>query len=574
VDAAIRPSELLRLRRELAIAQTIVERDTAADERLTAMQMLSEEIKLWVTRCRQLVGMLQVVEMERVNLKAGEGHAKELGTGFKVELEQEDPDSRPPGISEIAAELADTKAKLAVVQAQADDYEARFDTSDSLFDIPEGLSDDELMKDMSRASSPSRARSPFSDTASEHSLSHTNDLHTQLYIAAQKQDKLRRELIFQHHYQQSRLSEYRQESKEYGAKLADLKKKLKVAIAERDSLLRDHTSEQEPSSGGAIQSTETYKALRAEIILANRALEGSQKDHLASHRYYVEKLDHMARYIEDEMAQPEADTAPTGENPPFHRPGPSLDNSDPLQLDLAIPQNPPRPARKSLVNIRSTCLFVLEWTRDTLLSTRMAEIREWSGKHMIYELRERESIGDDALGEDIARFRTKVGLDDTGHSEGGVYRRGRKEWGSRTVMKTKPSRSDGTALPATWARMDQLCKGVTAFPTSLPKFDTIRLTSHGHWPEVTLAIYSWSFYKIHDSTFDDTIESQEFLAGLYRICWQSEKNFSKHFGCQCCAGTDEKTYTRREPIACDPFPTLALRMRFETPEPIDFFDLF
>jgi hypothetical protein len=70
------------------MAQTaIIERDTAADERLTAMQMLSEEIKLWVTRCRQLVGVLQVVEMERDNFKAGEGHAKELGTGFKVKLE-------------------------------------------------------------------------------------------------------------------------------------------------------------------------------------------------------------------------------------------------------------------------------------------------------------------------------------------------------------------------------------------------------------------------------------------------------------------------------------------------------
>jgi hypothetical protein len=552
----------------LVIAQTTIEEcDGVADERLQAMGMLSEEIKLWVTRCRQLVGVLQEVEMERDNFKAGEGHAKELGTGFKVKLEQEDSSSGPPGLSEMAAELADTKAQLAIVQAQADGYKARVDTTDGLFY-------DEEMKEITRASSPSEADYPLSDTFSEQSLSHTNDLHTQLYIAIQKQDKHRRELIFEQDYLQSRLSDYRQESKEYGPKLADLKLKLKTAIAERDSLLRNHTGEQETSPDGSIKSAETYNALRAEIILANRALEGSQKDHLASHRYYVEKLDHMARYIEDEMAQPVIDTATTAENPASRRTSPPLDDRDPLQLGRGIPQRPSRPAPGSPASIREISLFVLEWTRDTMLSTRMAEIQEWSSKHMVYELRERESARDEALGEDIARFRAKLGLDDTGHSDGGVYRRGRKEWGSETVMSTKPSRSDGKALPATWARMDQLCKGATALPTSLPNFDTIRLTSHGHWPEVILAIFSWSFYKIHDSTFNDTSESQEFLAGLYRICWQSEKKFSKHFGCQCCAGTDEETYTRLEPIACDPFPTRALRMRFETPEPIDLFDMF
>ena len=70
------------------IAQTTIEEcDGVADERLEAMGMLNDEIKLWVTRCRQLVGVLQVVEVERDNLKAGEGHAEELGAGFKVKLE-------------------------------------------------------------------------------------------------------------------------------------------------------------------------------------------------------------------------------------------------------------------------------------------------------------------------------------------------------------------------------------------------------------------------------------------------------------------------------------------------------
>ena len=70
------------------IAQTTIEEcDGVADERLEAMGMLNDEIKLWVKRCQELVRVLQVVEVERDNFQAGEGHAKELGTGLKVKLE-------------------------------------------------------------------------------------------------------------------------------------------------------------------------------------------------------------------------------------------------------------------------------------------------------------------------------------------------------------------------------------------------------------------------------------------------------------------------------------------------------
>lgn len=135
VDAANGLSELLRLQKELTIAQTmIIERDTDLDQMRTAIQMLSEEIKLWVTRCRQLVGVMQVVEMERDNFKAGEGHAKELGTGFKVKLEQGDSESGLLELSEITAELADTKAQLAIARMQAEAYKVRFDIANSLFD--------------------------------------------------------------------------------------------------------------------------------------------------------------------------------------------------------------------------------------------------------------------------------------------------------------------------------------------------------------------------------------------------------------------------------------------------------
>ena len=99
--------------------------------------------------------------------------------------------------------------------------------------------------------------------------------------------------------------------------------------------------------------------------------------------------------------------------------------------------------------------------------------------------REGESIGNDALDEEIACFREKLGLLHTGHTDGG------KDWDFLDAgTNTKPSRSDGKALPATWAHMDQLCEGAMASPTSLPDFGFIGSTQHGRWPEVILAIYS------------------------------------------------------------------------------------
>jgi hypothetical protein len=544
------------------IAQTTIEEcDGIADERLQAMGMLDDEIKLWVTRCRQLVGVLQVVEVERDNFKAGEGVAKELSKGFKVKIEAEDVESGPTALSIIEAKLAHTKAQLTTAQAQTDDYKARLDASDAQAAIEKRkLTHTEGLLSNSKAELAGLVPIWPPEDESEQVLSSLSPLE----IAIKQRDKHRREYISQ----QARLLEYREDSKQYHSKVADLKAKLKGANAERDSLLRDHTNE---SSGEAIQSVETYKALRAEIMLANRALQGSEEDHLASHRYYVYKLDQMAGYIEDKMVQSDIDPAPIEGDPPSHGTNTLLDERDVLQFGRGVARRPPRPARGSPAQIRATSLFVLEWTRGIMLRTRMAEIKEWSGKHMIYELRERESIGDKALEEDVACFRTKVGLDDSGHSDGDGDRQDEMEW-RRSEIKTKPSRTDGKALPATWARMDQLCKGATRSPSSLPDFQHMRSTAHGHWPEVILAIYSWSFYKIHDSTFDATFESQELLANLYRIWWESGEHFKTHFVCQCCAGTNKKTYTRPDPIACDPFPTPALRLRLETPEPIDLFD--
>jgi hypothetical protein len=83
-DAEAGGSEVLRLKKELVLAQTTIEEcDGVADERLQAMGMLNDEIKLWVTRCRQLVGVLQEVEMERDNYKAGEGMQRNWGRDSK-----------------------------------------------------------------------------------------------------------------------------------------------------------------------------------------------------------------------------------------------------------------------------------------------------------------------------------------------------------------------------------------------------------------------------------------------------------------------------------------------------------
>jgi len=515
------------------------------------MQMLSEEVKLWVTRCRQLVGVLQVVEMERDNFKAGEGHAKEMGAGFQVKLAQEDPGSRSSGLSELATELVDTKAelvdtkdRLVAAQAQADWHKVHCDHAYAQLDKHK-------RQLMFHTTFPPEADSYLAlGIFSDQSLSHTNDLHTQLYIAIQTQDKYHREFVVQHYYQHKRLSEYRQKSTEHIAEIADLKIKLKTAIAERDSLLRDYPSEQDTSSDGATQSTESYKALRAEIILANRTLKGTKQAHLASLHYYVGLLDGFVHYIKYSMSQSEIE--PIEGYPPSCRSDTLVEEGNQLHPATGISRILTYPARGSFAHIRRKFLSLLTWKRDIMLDSRREEVTEWFGKHMIYELRERESIGDEALEEEIACFRAKVGLDHTGRIVGGPDR-------DRIGVVTKPSRSDGKALPATWAKMDQLCKGATGSPSSLPDYGYIISTQHGSWPEVLLAINSWSFYKIHDSTFDESFESQELLADLYRIWW--------HCGGALCGRrvwldeAEEKNYTRNEPIALDPFPTPSLKKR-------------
>lgn len=89
--------------------------------------------------------------------------------------------------------------------------------------------------------------------------------------------------------------------------------------------------------------------------------------------------------------------------------------------------------------------------------------------------------------------------------------------GPFTLGHIIPSRSDKEAFPATWARWDQIFKDANGSPTALLDIDYIRSTRHGQWPEVSLVIYSWSFYKILDSTWYRTNRSKRLLKALVGI---------------------------------------------------------
>ena len=150
---------ILGLQKELTETQTLLaEKESASDEMMEAMQILSEEIKIWVHRCRQVVNVLQMVEVERDNFRAGEGVAKEQGRGIKVKLEHtESGDYSPP---DVAFELADTKAQLA---------DARGDLSNTKNDLADTKNDlaDAKRKQQASEAALSKATKQLADAAKE-----------------------------------------------------------------------------------------------------------------------------------------------------------------------------------------------------------------------------------------------------------------------------------------------------------------------------------------------------------------------------------------------------------------------
>jgi hypothetical protein len=80
-----------------------------------------------------------------------------------------------------------------------------------------------------------------------------------------------------------------------------------------------------------------------------------------------------------------------------------------------------------------------------------------------------------------------------------------------------PSRRDQSIFPKTWAWLDQelgrlFSDGHDMNSVALKLRVLLMATTHGQWPEVKLMTYSWAFYKVLDSVWEDIPESK-FIKG-------------------------------------------------------------
>jgi chromosome segregation ATPase len=134
---------LLLLRKELVESQTLLEdRHRDVDTVKQAMQMLSNETTLWVKRCEEMAEVLQEVEMERDNYKAGEGVAKALGKGVTVKLEEMNVGGGTTARLDLAAELTDTENELLDTKTELADSKTELaDTKTELADTKDELAD-------------------------------------------------------------------------------------------------------------------------------------------------------------------------------------------------------------------------------------------------------------------------------------------------------------------------------------------------------------------------------------------------------------------------------------------------
>jgi len=82
------------------------------------------------------------------------------------------------------------------------------------------------------------------------------------------------------------------------------------------------------------------------------------------------------------------------------------------------------------------------------------------------------------------------------------------------VLRVLPSGRDQTIFPATWAWLDQefektlssyITTNQSEIPPNIPFL--LRGSAHGLWPEVTLTAFSWAFYKLLDSVWEDETSS-------------------------------------------------------------------
>lgn len=239
------------------IAQTTIEEcDGTAYERLEAMGLLNDEIKLWVTRCRQLVGVLQEVEMERDNFKAGEGHAKELGTGFKVKLEDTGND---------------TRAALPLDNFHLQSLDHALD--DAVLQQPNVV---ELNRKL------------------EETLARQRGLDVRLDVTITERDAYRQVMV----HEQEITSEYQKRLEQSELSRHYLQAQAEVMAKGQVSHEVDNMGEQSETSHTEIQSPVTDAAIRAELRSAQQSLEISKSCQRSAHRHYTKALQGICNLVE------------------------------------------------------------------------------------------------------------------------------------------------------------------------------------------------------------------------------------------------------------------------------------
>jgi len=437
------------------IAQTTIEEcDGVADERLEAMGVLSDEIKLWVTRCRQLVGVLQEVEMERDNCKAGEGHAKELGTGFKVKL-------------------GDTGNEANVFEEHT---RTPIPLDNAHLPISNNAPGDAMVQQATE-----------SNNQLEESLARQYDLQARLDTAVTERDAYRRVMV----HEQEVLSGYKKRFEQSELSLHNLQAQAEIIAKRQDSHEVDAMGEQSETSHTETQSPATDAAIRAELRTAQRSLEFSRSSQISAHRHYTKALQEIFDFVEE-----------------YTKPDPTKRSHIPVST--ASP--PEDPFGDMYVDFKEE----FGWTGKIMLESREAECQELCRRVSFHGYQSRLGPG---AGE-ISRFQSILGQS-PGKARFSGNRRipvARKSCGGPfTLGHIIPSRSDKKAYPATWARWDQIFKDANGSPTALLDIDYIRSTRHGQWPEVSLVIYSWSFYKILATDWDDTNRSKRLLEALVGI---------------------------------------------------------
>ena len=470
---------ILGLQKELTETQTLLaEKESASDEMMEAMQILSEEIKIWVHRCRQVVNVLQMVEVERDNFRAGEGVAKEQGRGIKVKLEDTGSgDYSPP---DVAFELADTKAQLA---------DARDDLSNTKNDLANTKNDlaDAKRKQQASEAALSKATKQLADAAkestnkSEESIRANDILRSKLESSDTEREAAQRALA---------------DSQNVIVVIAEIKARL---VDTMDTLLTTALSG-EPIA--ALTDSSSTPAASSMLSL------GDPPSKTAATINWSEMLERLERFERFEFTRQLEDrqqryTEALNGLCDFVLRHIRLVSEGVHNAKNSVVSPLVTPSDKTLDELNKMfkefyyCSY--GWTGGLMLDTREAEAEElWRiGSFEVHRSRciAKADVELQKL-QWILRSWSGYGPRVIVIDWQGSARRTCQLCFDKRII---PSRSDQDALPATWARWERLWAGANGSPTSLPDYCFIRSTRYGQRPEALLVIYSWSFYKIIDT---------------------------------------------------------------------------